>query len=188
MVKVYVATRKTLQVGDKMAGRHGNKGVISRVSPVEDMPHLADGTPVDVVLNPLGVPSRMNVGQVLEVHLGWAAKGLGFKIGNLLDQHRKDTVKQVRSVLDDIYNSYGKSEDINSLSDDEILELATNLRTGVPMATPVFDGIKEEDIKSLLKMAGLPESGQIQLFDGRTGDAFDRDVTVGYMHMLNLTI
>ena len=186
MVKVYVATRKTLQVGDKMAGRHGNKGVISRVSPVEDMPHLADGTPVDVVLNPLGVPSRMNVGQVLEVHLGWAAKGLGYKIGNLLDQHRKDTVKQVRSMLDDIYNSYGKREEIKSFSDDEILELANNLRTGVPMATPVFDGIKEEDIKSLLKMADLPESGQIKLFDGRTGDAFDRDVTVGFMHMLKL--
>ena len=186
MVKVYVATRKTLQVGDKMAGRHGNKGVISRVSPVEDMPHLADGTPVDVVLNPLGVPSRMNVGQVLEVHLGWAAKGLGYKIGSLLDEHRKDTIKQIRSMLDSIYNSYGKAEDLKSFSDDEILELANNLRTGVPMATPVFDGIKEEDIKSLLKMADLPESGQIQLFDGRTGDAFDRDVTVGYMHMLKL--
>jgi DNA-directed RNA polymerase subunit beta len=186
MVKVYVATRKTLQVGDKMAGRHGNKGVISRVSPVEDMPHLADGTPVDVVLNPLGVPSRMNVGQVLEVHLGWAAKGLGYKIGNLLDQHRKDTVKQVRKMLNDIYNSYGKTEEINSFSDDEILELANNLRTGVPMATPVFDGIKEEDIKSLLKMADLPESGQIKLFDGRTGKVFDREVTVGYMHMLKL--
>ena len=186
MVKVYVATRKTLQVGDKMAGRHGNKGVISRVSPVEDMPHLADGTPVDVVLNPLGVPSRMNVGQVLEVHLGWAAKGLGYKIGNLLDEHRKDTIKQIRSMLDSIYNSYGKAEDLKSFSDDEILELANNLRTGVPMATPVFDGIKEEDIKSLLKMADLPESGQIQLFDGRTGDSFDRDITVGYMHMLKL--
>ena len=186
MVKVYVATRKTLQVGDKMAGRHGNKGVISRVSPVEDMPHLADGTPVDVVLNPLGVPSRMNVGQVLEVHLGWAAKGLGFKIGNLLDEHRKDTIKKIRSMLDSIYNSYGKSEDLKSFSDDEILELANNLRSGVPMATPVFDGIKEEDIKSLLKMADLPESGQIQLFDGRTGDSFDRDITVGYMHMLKL--
>jgi len=186
MVKVYVATRKTLQVGDKMAGRHGNKGVISRVSPVEDMPHLADGTPVDIVLNPLGVPSRMNVGQVLEVHLGWAAKGLGYKIGSLLDQHRKDTVKQVRSMLDNIYNSYGKSEDIKSFSDDEILELANNLRSGVPMATPVFDGIKEEDIKSLLQMADLPESGQTKLFDGRTGDAFDRDITVGFMHMLKL--
>ena len=186
MVKVYVATRKTLQVGDKMAGRHGNKGVISRVSPVEDMPHLADGTPVDVVLNPLGVPSRMNVGQVLEVHLGWAAKGLGYKIGNLLDEHRKDTIKKIRSMLDSIYNSYGKTEDLKSFSDDEILELANNLRSGVPMATPVFDGIKEEDIKSLLKMADLPESGQIKLFDGRTGNAFDRDVTVGYMHMLKL--
>jgi len=186
MVKVYVATRKTLQVGDKMAGRHGNKGVISRVSPVEDMPHLVDGTPVDVVLNPLGVPSRMNVGQVLEVHLGWAAKGLGYKIGNLLDEHRKDTIKKIRSMLDTIYNSYGKSEDIKSFSDDEILELANNLRSGVPMATPVFDGIKEEDIKLLLKMADLPESGQIQLYDGRTGDTFDRDITVGYMHMLKL--
>ena len=186
MVKVYVATRKTLQVGDKMAGRHGNKGVISRVSPVEDMPHLADGTPVDVVLNPLGVPSRMNVGQVLEVHLGWAAKGLGHKIGKLIDEQRKDTIKQIRSMLDSIYNSYGKAEDLKSFTDDEILELANNLRSGVPMATPVFDGIKEEDIKSLLKMADLPESGQVQLFDGRTGDAFDRDVTVGYMHMLKL--
>jgi DNA-directed RNA polymerase subunit beta len=186
MVKVYVATRKTLQVGDKMAGRHGNKGVISRVSPVEDMPHLEDGTPVDVVLNPLGVPSRMNVGQVLEVHLGWAAKGLGHKIGAMLDQHQKDTVKEVRGLLDKIYNSYGKKEDLDSFSDDEILELAHNLRTGVPMATPVFDGIAEADIKSLLTMAGLPESGQIQLYDGRTGDAFDRHVTVGYMHMLKL--
>jgi len=186
MVKVYVATRKTLQVGDKMAGRHGNKGVISRVSPVEDMPHLADGTPVDVVLNPLGVPSRMNVGQVLEVHLGWAAKGLGHKIGNLLDEHRKDTIKQIRSMLDSVYNSYGKAEDLKSFSDDEILELANNLRSGVPMATPVFDGIKEDDIKSLLKMADLPESGQIQLFDGRTGESFDRHITVGYMHMLKL--
>ena len=186
MVKVYVATRKTLQVGDKMAGRHGNKGVISRVSPVEDMPHLEDGTPVDVVLNPLGVPSRMNVGQVLEVHLGWAAKGLGYKIGNLLDEHRKDTIKKIRTMLESIYNSHGKTEDIKSFSDDEILELANNLRSGVPMATPVFDGIKEEDIKSLLKMADLPESGQIKLFDGRTGNPFDRDVTVGYMHMLKL--
>jgi DNA-directed RNA polymerase subunit beta len=186
MVKVYVATRKTLQVGDKMAGRHGNKGVISRVSPIEDMPHLADGTPVDIVLNPLGVPSRMNVGQVLEVHLGWAAKGLGYKVGNLLDQHKKKSISEVRKLLDKIYNSYGKSEDIKSFTDDEILELAGNLRSGVPMATPVFDGIKEEEIKSLLKLADLPESGQVQLFDGRTGDPFDRDVTVGYMHMLKL--
>jgi DNA-directed RNA polymerase subunit beta len=150
------------------------------------MPYLADGTPVDIVLNPLGVPSRMNVGQVLEVHLGWAAKGLGYKIGNLLDQHRKNSITKVRTLLDKIYNSYGKSEDIKSFTDDEILELAGNLRSGVPMATPVFDGIKEGDIKSLLKMADLPESGQVQLFDGRTGDPFDRDVTVGYMHMLKL--
>ena len=186
MVKVYVATRKTLQVGDKMAGRHGNKGVISRVSPIEDMPYLEDGSTVDVVLNPLGVPSRMNVGQVLEVHLGYAAKGLGYKIAAMLDEKRTEMVKEIRAFLDKIYNSYGKQEDLASFTDEEIIELANNLREGVPMATPVFDGIKEEDIKSLLKMADLPESGQEQLYDGRTGEAFDRPVTVGYMHMLKL--
>jgi DNA-directed RNA polymerase subunit beta len=186
MVKVYVATRKVLQVGDKMAGRHGNKGVISRVSPIEDMPYLDDGTPVDVVLNPLGVPSRMNVGQVLEVHLGWAAKGLGYKIGNILEAKKKDMVKEIRTFLDKIYNSYGKTEDLNSLTDDEIIELAKNLKAGVPMATPVFDGIKEKDVKSLLELADLPESGQAQLYDGLTGEKFDRPVTVGYMHMLKL--
>ena len=186
MVKVYVATRKTLQVGDKMAGRHGNKGVISRVSPVEDMPYLADGSTVDVVLNPLGVPSRMNVGQVLEVHLGYAAKGLGFKIAAMLDEKRTEMVAEIRAFLDKVYNSYGKQEDLTNFSDEEIIELARNLRGGVPMATPVFDGIKEADIKSLLKLADLPESGQEQLYDGRTGDAFDRPVTVGYMHMLKL--
>ena len=186
MVKVYVATRKVLQVGDKMAGRHGNKGVISRVSPIEDMPYLEDGTPVDVVLNPLGVPSRMNVGQVLEVHLGWAAKGLGYKIGNILEAKKKDMVKEIRTFLDKIYNSYGKTEDLNSLTDDEIIELAKNLKAGVPMATPVFDGIKEKDVKSLLELADLPESGQAQLYDGLTGEKFDRPVTVGYMHMLKL--
>lgn len=186
MVKVYVATRKTLQVGDKMAGRHGNKGVISRVSPVEDMPYLADGSTVDVVLNPLGVPSRMNVGQVLEVHLGYAAKGLGFKIAAMLDEKRTEMVKEIRGFLDKVYNSYGKQEDLAAFTDEEIIELANNLRTGVPMATPVFDGIKEEDIKSLLKLADLPESGQEQLYDGRTGEPFDRPVTVGYMHMLKL--
>ena len=186
MVKVYVATRKTLQVGDKMAGRHGNKGVISRVSPIEDMPFLEDGSTVDVVLNPLGVPSRMNVGQVLEVHLGWAAKGLGHKIASMLDEQKKTMVAEIRAFLEKIYNSFGKKEDISSFSDEEIIELAKNLRGGVPMATPVFDGIKEEDIKSLLQMADLPESGQVQLYDGRTGDAFDRKVTVGYMHMLKL--
>lgn len=186
MVKVYVATRKTLQVGDKMAGRHGNKGVISRVSPVEDMPYLADGSTVDIVLNPLGVPSRMNVGQVLEVHLGYAAKGLGFKIAAMLDAKRKDMVKEIRDFLELVYNSHGKKENLKPFSDEEIIELANNLRGGVPMATPVFDGIKEDDIKSLLRLADLPESGQEQLYDGRTGDAFDRPVTVGYMHMLKL--
>ncbi|ABL02532.1 DNA-directed RNA polymerase subunit beta [Candidatus Ruthia magnifica str. Cm (Calyptogena magnifica)] len=186
MVKVYVATSKTLQVGDKMAGRHGNKGVISRVSPVEDMPYLVDGSTIDVVLNPLGVPSRMNVGQVLEVHLGYAAKGLGYKITAMLDEKRTDMVKQIRDFLDEVYNSYGKQENLASFSDEEIIELASNLREGVPMATPVFDGIKEKDIKSLLKLADLPESGQEQLYDGRTGEPFDRHVTVGYMHMLKL--
>ncbi|MDC0407498.1 DNA-directed RNA polymerase subunit beta, partial [Candidatus Thioglobus sp.] len=186
MVKVYVATRKTLQVGDKMAGRHGNKGVISRVSPVEDMPYLADGSTVDVVLNPLGVPSRMNVGQVLEVHLGYAAKGLGFKIAAMLDEKRTEMIAEIRAFLNEIYNSHGKQEDLDAFNDEEIIELAKNLRKGVPMATPVFDGIKEKDIKSLLKLAGLPESGQEQLYDGRTGEAFDRPVTVGYMHMLKL--
>jgi DNA-directed RNA polymerase subunit beta len=186
MVKVYVATRKVLQVGDKMAGRHGNKGVISRVSPVEDMPYLEDGRTVDIVLNPLGVPSRMNVGQVLEVHLGWAAKGLGEKIATLLDEKRKDTVKKLRVFLDKVYNTYGKQEDLDSFSDDEIIELSNNLRGGVPMATPVFDGIKEAEVKKLLKLAGLDESGQSILFDGRTGEQFDRPVTVGVMHMLKL--
>jgi DNA-directed RNA polymerase subunit beta len=186
MVKVYVATRKVLQVGDKMAGRHGNKGVISRVSPVEDMPYLEDGTPVDIVLNPLGVPSRMNVGQVLEVHLGWAAKGLGKKLGALIDEQRKGTVKKLRTMLGKIYNTYGKQEDLDSFSDDEIIELSNNLRDGVPMATPVFDGIKEAEVKKLLKLADLDESGQSVLFDGRTGEQFDRPVTVGVMHMLKL--
>ena len=186
MVKVYVATRKTLQVGDKMAGRHGNKGVISRVSPIEDMPYLEDGTAVDVVLNPLGVPSRMNVGQVLEVHLGWAAKGLGAKIGQMLDKKRKGIVNNIREFLNKVYNKTGKQEDFDSLNDDEIIELAKNLKDGVPMATPVFDGIAEKDIKGLLKIAGLPESGQIQLYDGLTGEPFDRHVTVGYMYMLKL--
>ncbi len=186
MVKVYVATRKTLQVGDKMAGRHGNKGVISRVAPVEDMPYLKDGDTIDVVLNPLGVPSRMNVGQVLEVHLGYAAKGLGHKIAAMLDEKRTKMVAEIRDFLDKVYNAHGKQEDLASFSDEEIIELANNLREGVPMATPVFDGIKEQDIKSLLRLADLPESGQEQLYDGRTGEPFDRHVTVGYMHMLKL--
>jgi DNA-directed RNA polymerase subunit beta len=184
MIKVYLAVKRRMQPGDKMAGRHGNKGVISMIVPVEDMPHTEDGTPVDVVLNPLGVPSRMNVGQVLETHLGWAAKGLGVKIGKMLDAHTK--VSEVRSFLDQVYNGSGKKEDLPSFSDDELIEMAENLRSGVPMATPVFDGASEEEIKAMLRLADLPESGQTILYDGRTGDAFDRPVTVGYMHIIKL--
>jgi DNA-directed RNA polymerase subunit beta len=184
MVKVYLAVKRRIQPGDKMAGRHGNKGVISQIVPVEDMPYSADGTPVDIVLNPLGVPSRMNVGQVLETHLGWAARGLGLKIGKMLEA--KSKVDEVRKFLHEIYNASGRSEDLDQLNDVEVLELATNLRGGVPMATPVFDGASEKDIKNMLRLAGLPESGQTRLFDGRTGEAFDRDVTVGCMYMLKL--
>jgi DNA-directed RNA polymerase subunit beta len=185
MVKVYLAVKRRIQPGDKMAGRHGNKGVISTIVPVEDMPYLADGTPVDIVLNPLGVPSRMNVGQVLETHLGWAAKGLGRKIGGML-RAQESTVK-IRQFLETVYNKTGGgTEDIKSLSDAEVLELAGNLVNGVPTATPVFDGANEEEIKTLLKLADLGESGQSRLSDGRTGEAFDRDVTVGYMYMLKL--
>jgi DNA-directed RNA polymerase subunit beta len=184
MVKVYLAVKRRIQPGDKMAGRHGNKGVISQIVPVEDMPYLEDGTPVDIVLNPLGVPSRMNVGQVLETHLGWAAKGLGLKIGKLLEAKAK--VQEIRELLDKIYNGSGRKEDLSSLSDEEILELAHNLKDGVPMATPVFDGATEEEIKEMLRLAGLPESGQTTLYDGRTGEPFDRPVTVGYMYMLKL--
>jgi len=167
-----------------MAGRHGNKGVISMIVPVEDMPHTKDGEPVDVVLNPLGVPSRMNVGQILETHLGWAAKGLGKKISDMIDA--QSDVGELRKFLDKVYNTSGKQEDLKSFSDEEIQDLARNLRSGVPMATPVFDGAEEQEIKGMLELAGLPESGQITLYDGRTGDAFDRPVTVGYMYMLKL--
>ena len=184
MVKVYLAVKRRIQPGDKMAGRHGNKGVISQIVPVEDMPFSADGTPVDIVLNPLGVPSRMNVGQVLETHLGWAARGLGIKIGKMLEA--KARIDEIRRFLHDVYNSSGKTEDLNSLTDEEILELAGNLRGVVPMATPVFDGASERDIKSMLRLAGLPASGQTRLYDGRTGEPFDRDVTVGCMYMLKL--
>jgi len=185
MVKVYLAVKRRIQPGDKMAGRHGNKGVISSIVPVEDMPYLEDGTPVDIVLNPLGVPSRMNVGQVLETHLGWAAKGLGDRIGRMLDEQAK--LADVRKLLDKIYNeSGGQGADIKSLDDDEVTELAGNLRAGVPMATPVFDGANEDEIKGMLHLAGLPDSGQTTLFDGRTGEAFDRPVTVGFMYMLKL--
>ncbi len=184
MVKVYLAVKRRLQPGDKMAGRHGNKGVISKIVPVEDMPFTANGTPADIVLNPLGVPSRMNVGQILETHLGWAAKGLGHVIGQLVEQ-QAEAVK-LRQFLEQVYNSNGKKEDLSALNDEEIVELAHNLRDGVPFATPVFDGATEAEIKDMLELAGLPRNGQMQLFDGRTGEAFDRPVTLGYMHILKL--
>ena len=184
IVKVFVAVKRRLQPGDKMAGRHGNKGVISRIVPVEDMPYMEDGTTVDICLNPLGVPSRMNVGQVLETHLGWAAKSIGKQIDILL-RKRKDA-SQIRRFLNRVYNTGGKAEDLNSLSDAEILELCGNLCNGVPMATPVFDGALEAEIKKMLKLAKLPSSGQITLYDGRTGERFDRPVTCGYMYMLKL--
>ena len=184
MVKVYLAVKRRLQPGDKMAGRHGNKGVVSRIVPIEDMPHMADGTPVDIVLNPLGVPSRMNIGQILETHLGWAAKGLGLKIGEMLK--KQTAVADLRKYLNKIYNSSGKGEDVDSLSDQEVLELSDNLKHGVPFATPVFDGAHEEEIKHMLELAGMPSSGQVTLFDGRTGEQFERSVTVGYMHVLKL--
>ncbi|MEJ2315784.1 MAG: DNA-directed RNA polymerase subunit beta [Gammaproteobacteria bacterium] len=184
MVKVYVAVKRRIQPGDKMAGRHGNKGVISKVVPVEDMPYDVNGEPVDIVLNPLGVPSRMNIGQVLETHLGFAAKGIGRRIGAMLDAQQK--AADVRKFLEKVYNFSGKTEELDSFTDDEILELADNLREGVPTATPVFDGADESEIREMLKLAELPESGQVTLFDGRTGEAFERPVTVGYMYILKL--
>ncbi|AQZ93872.1 DNA-directed RNA polymerase subunit beta [Halopseudomonas phragmitis] len=185
IVKVYLAIKRRIQPGDKMAGRHGNKGVISVIMPIEDMPHDENGTPVDIVLNPLGVPSRMNVGQILETHLGLAAKGLGEKINRMLEEQRK--LAELREFLDEVYNKVGgRQEDLAALSDAEIIELANNLRGGVPMATAVFDGAHEQEIKHMLRLADLPDSGQMRLYDGRTGNAFDRPVTVGYMYMLKL--
>ena len=188
MVKVYVAVKRRLQPGDKMAGRHGNKGVISKIVPVEDMPYMADGEPVDILLNPLGVPSRMNVGQVLETHLGWAAKGLGRKIGNMLAAQSK--ISDLRDYISEIYETGGNpdqgNDDIASMTDEEVIEMAGNLSRGVPMATPVFDGCDEEEIRAMLRLADLPESGQTILTDGRTGEKFERPITVGYMHMLKL--
>ena len=185
IVKVSVAVKRTLQPGDKMAGRHGNKGVISRVLPVEDMPYMADGTTADIVLNPLGVPSRMNVGQILETHLGWAAKGLGNKVAQMLEASVKSS--DLRNLLDAIYNKHmDKKVDFSAYSDKEVLAFAEGIKDGVPTATPVFDGAQESQIKSLLKLADLPESGQVTLYDGRTGDKFERPVTVGYMYMLKL--
>ncbi|MTI64941.1 DNA-directed RNA polymerase subunit beta [Methylophaga sp.] len=184
MVKVFLAVKRRIQPGDKMAGRHGNKGVISNIVPVEDMPYTQDGRPVDIVLNPLGVPSRMNIGQILEVHLGWAAKGLGYKIQEMLEQQK--AVSDLRAFLDKVYNTSGKKEDLDSLTDDEIIELSKNLQDGVPLATPVFDGANENEIKDMLELADLPRSGQAKLIDGRTGEFFHRPVTIGYMHMLKL--
>ncbi|MCC4115571.1 DNA-directed RNA polymerase subunit beta [Aromatoleum toluclasticum] len=184
MVKVYLAVKRRLQPGDKMAGRHGNKGVVSRIVPVEDMPHMADGTPVDIVLNPLGVPSRMNIGQILETHLGWAAKALGNRIGQMV--RANTAAAEIRDLLEQIYNTKGHPEDIASLNDKEVVELASNLSKGVPFATPVFDGAKEEEIEAMFALAGIEPGGQVTLFDGRTGEAFDRKVTVGYKHVLKL--
>ncbi|HEX3216481.1 MAG TPA: DNA-directed RNA polymerase subunit beta, partial [Aestuariivirgaceae bacterium] len=184
MVKVFVAVKRKIQPGDKMAGRHGNKGVVSRIVPDEDMPYLEDGTPVDVVLNPLGVPSRMNVGQILETHLGWACAGLGRKIGEMLEVYRGGG--KIKPLKDELHRIYGKDEAVSGLDEDETLELAGNLKGGVPIATPVFDGAREEDIAEMLEAAGLNRSGQVTLFDGRTGEPFDRKVTVGYIYILKL--
>ena len=196
MVKVFIAIKRRLQAGDKMAGRHGNKGVVSRILPVEDMPYMADGRPVDIVLNPLGVPSRMNIGQILEVHLGWAAKGIGERIDRMLAEQAQ--VKEIRAFLDKLYNHSGKQEDLDSLSDAEILELAGNLTQGATFASPVFDGASEAEIKAMLDLAYPSDDPQVQklgfnstktqitLYDGRTGEPFDRPVTVGVMHYLKL--
>ncbi len=184
MVKVYIAIKRKLSVGDKMAGRHGNKGVISRILPEEDLPYMPDGRPVDIVLNPLGVPSRMNIGQILETHLGWAAHGLGRQIEDMMD--RKAAIEDVRKKLLDIYDNEEIAETISGASDDVIRSLAKNVGRGIHMATAVFDGASEEQVKNELTRAELPESGQIILFDGRTGEPFDRDVTIGTIYMLKL--
>ena len=185
VVKVYLAVKRRIQPGDKMAGRHGNKGVISTIVPVEDMPYTEDGTTMDIVLNPLGVPSRMNIGQVLETHLGWAARGLGLKIGNMLEE--KASASDLKEYIQAIYDfAETRKYDLSNFSDAEVFEMANNLKKGVPIATPVFDGATEKEIKRLLELAGLPESGQTTLFDGRSGVKFDRPVTVGYMYMLKL--
>ncbi|ABK46436.1 MULTISPECIES: DNA-directed RNA polymerase subunit beta [Shewanella] len=189
IVKVYLAVKRTIQPGDKMAGRHGNKGVISKINPIEDMPYDEQGNPVDIVLNPLGVPSRMNIGQVLEVHLGAAAKGIGNKIAAMLEDQREKGLAEVRNYIKQVYelgDEVQQRVDIDSFTDDELLRLANNLKGGIPVATPAFDGAKEKEIKQMLELAGLPTSGQLKLFDGRTGNEFERPVTVGYMYMLKL--
>jgi DNA-directed RNA polymerase subunit beta len=184
MVKVFVAVKRKIQPGDKMAGRHGNKGVVSRIVPVEDMPFLDDGTHVDIVLNPLGVPSRMNVGQILETHLGWACAGLGKQVGQMLDAYQE--TQKIKPLRDGLFKIYGKNDELDALDDSELVESAQNLRRGVPIATPVFDGAREEDIAKMLADAGLNSSGQVTLYDGKTGEVFDRPVTVGYIYMLKL--
>jgi len=186
MVKVCVAVKRKLQPGDKMAGRHGNKGVISRIVPCEDMPYLEEGIPIDIVLNPLGVPSRMNVGQILETHLGWAAAGLGRRIGEVLDRvKRGGSEGELRGILSEMYQGEERGE-IEQLPPKDLFELAVNLAHGVPVASPVFDGAREEDIVAMLERAGLSSSGQVTLIDGRTGEPFDRPVTVGYIYMMKL--
>ena len=186
VVKVYLAVKRHIQPGDKMAGRHGNKGVISKINPVEDMPYDENGQPVEIVLNPLGVPSRMNIGQILETHLGLAAKGIGDQINAMIKQ--KQDVEKLLGYTQKAYDlGHGVQKvDVSTFSDDEIMRLAENLRKGLPVATPVFDGADEQEIKEMLKLGGLPTSGQITLYDGRTGEKFERPVTVGYMYMLKL--
>lgn len=192
MVKVFVAIKRKIQPGDKMAGRHGNKGVVSRIMKREDMPYLEDGTPVDVVLNPLGVPSRMNVGQILETHLGWASASLGRQIGEMIDSFNDPKhpaaaeMEKLKAKLKDVYGEGEYKDKVMLLNDDQVVEMAGNLRTGVPMATPVFDGAEEADITALLEKAGLNKSGQVKLIDGRTGEPFHRPVTVGYKYILKL--
>jgi DNA-directed RNA polymerase subunit beta len=186
MVKVYLAIKRKLSVGDKMAGRHGNKGVISRILPEEDMPYLADGRPVDIVLNPLGVPSRMNIGQILETHLGWAARGLGEQLDDMLAERRDVEVSKLRSKLVEVYSDERISAALDKVKDDTIIELAKDARKGVHVATAVFDGATETEIQGELDRAGLPHNGQTVLFDGRTGEPFDHEVTVGVLYMLKL--
>jgi DNA-directed RNA polymerase subunit beta len=184
MVKVYVAIKRKLAVGDKMAGRHGNKGVVSRILPEEDMPYLEDGRPVDIVLNPLGVPSRMNIGQILEVHLGWAAKGVGERLQHYMEQ--KFSTEQLKKALKAAYDDRAFGDFVDGLSDEETRAVCQKLKRGIHVATPVFDGAREPEIDNLMEMAGLNKSGQSILFDGRTGEPFDRNVTVGVMYMLKL--
>ena len=195
MVKVFVAVKRKLQPGDKMAGRHGNKGVVSRVVPVEDMPFLEDGTSVDIVLNPLGVPSRMNVGQILETHLGWACATLGKQVGELVEEYRRSGAmrQELLDLLKDVYRDANKAnpdeifdEQIAPMSDDQLIEMSENLKKGIPIATPVFDGARMADIEGMLARAGLESSGQVWLTDGRTGEIFERKVTVGIIYMLKL--